>query len=621
LSVLASPALAFTGQGYSWKVPAGTPIEFRLHPDGAPGVGAASLPIIRRAFNTWQTVACTNLTFVDQPWEEPRVVSSDSRNRIFWSQLATEWPADQRATIALTYTYYRTADHAIVDADIFSNASTYQWTATDGGAGGTVVDLETVLFHEIGHFFGLAHSTDPGAAMFPSNNKPAQRGPATDDINGICSLYPNGTAPPTGNGTTPTGAGVGAPCQLTTDCAGRICVDDVALNTSYCSQECNTGVASTCPVGYECAPTSIGSLCVAPSPVDELCDQCSAAGQCSSGLCLNVPGKNNFQPFCTRACDPTPGAAGQCPEGYECGVVFDQGLQGGVCAPTGGLCNPKGRGGHGEPCFSNGTCKPQHLCVDFFEGGTGPYFCYYACPKELAGSSCSDTLPVVCTDLSGQAPGEAACINVASVSEPCAPEKCADGSICAWKETETIDAAVCFQLCNGANPCPANTQCIIDPGLGANTGYCQPNSGFLKLGAGCQSSAECESRSCKTYGNASLCTATCTETDPTSFPAGFVCIPNPGERNGFAWPRTVQDQSAVDPTRGITKRLPPAGFCACDTSNTCDPGCECDPECTGGCSCGVASASAPPWTGSDGIVLSLALIALALVTRRGRRAS
>lgn len=610
-----APALAFSTQGYKWTNQAGDPVSFRLQPDGAPGVGAEDLDVIRRAFRSWEGVACSYLRFREDPWQEPRTVANDGFNRIFWSRAEAEWPADQRATIALTYTFYRTADRAIVDADIFSNAVTYQWTATDGASGGTTVDLETVLFHEIGHFFGLDHSQDPGAAMFPSNNKPQQRGPATDDINAICALYGNGQAVP---GNPAGGAAVGSPCRGNEDCAGRLCIEDPALNLTYCSQQCTGANASSCPIGYECAATSLGDLCVAPTPADELCDQCSSGQQCASGLCLNVPGKNGFQPFCTRACDPTPGAAGQCPAGYECGVVFDQGLQGGVCAPTAGICNPKGKGGHGEPCFSNGTCKPQHLCTPFYPGTTSPTFCYYECPTSAVGRSCSDSLPVQCVALDGDLVNRAVCVEVAEVGRPCAPESCRSDAICAWKENESFDQALCYQLCDGTHPCPQNSLCVEDGSLGTGVGYCQPNAGFLQLGAGCQSDTECESRSCKTYGSTRLCTQPCVETDMTSCPVGLVCVPNPATRQGFCWPRSILENGAVDPTRNVTSREIP-GFCACDTTNACDSGCECDPECAGGaCSCATTSAEAggaEAWLVGLGLVLAVGLIRRRYSTR------
>jgi peptidoglycan hydrolase-like protein with peptidoglycan-binding domain len=56
------------------------------------------------------------------------------------------------------------------------------------------VDLVTVAAHEFGHSLGLAHSSIPGALMFPSYAG-AMRRLAQDDIDGIRSLYPWGWKP------------------------------------------------------------------------------------------------------------------------------------------------------------------------------------------------------------------------------------------------------------------------------------------------------------------------------------------------------------------------------------------------------------------------------------------
>ena len=50
------------------------------------------------------------------------------------------------------------------------------------------VDLLTVAAHEIGHTLGLAHSSDPGALMYPSYDGP-RRFLGDDDIAGIRELY------------------------------------------------------------------------------------------------------------------------------------------------------------------------------------------------------------------------------------------------------------------------------------------------------------------------------------------------------------------------------------------------------------------------------------------------
>jgi hypothetical protein len=56
------------------------------------------------------------------------------------------------------------------------------------------VDLLTVAAHEIGHTLGLAHSSDPGALMFPSYDGP-RRFLGEDDIAGIQELYGLASSP------------------------------------------------------------------------------------------------------------------------------------------------------------------------------------------------------------------------------------------------------------------------------------------------------------------------------------------------------------------------------------------------------------------------------------------
>lgn len=607
VALLPSEAAAFSAQGHHWDQ-ASLPVSYRIHPAGVPGIDDGSdLQAVRNAFETWQSVSCSLLTFREDAWVEPPLVANDQTHRIFWINDAALWPADQRTTIALTFTFYRTSDQIITDADIINNAVNYQWTTVDGQAGGTRVDVETILFHEIGHFFGLDHSQDPAAAMFPSNNKIKQREPTSDDINGICSLYSNGqTPPPPGGGD---GGGVGAPCQNNTNCASSLCVEDSQLNTAYCTQPCSVMQSGSCPAGYQCTNTSSGELCLPPVITEELCDQCSSSQQCSTGLCLDVPNYNFFQPFCTRACDPTAGVPGACPNGYQCVPVSHLGQNGGVCAPTTGVCNPAGKGGHGEPCYANGGCKPQHVCVDYWGDGT-QNFCYFECNVQLAGSSCSETAPVVCLRL--DRPGlenRAACINIAFAGQPCLPEQCDPRSICLFDETVGMSSALCYAYCPDTG-CPANTQC---QNVGGGLQVCVPNAGFKPLGASCSSDEECSDRSCRVYGDDQLCTQRCTTTDALSCPDAFRCIPGAtGGTEGLCWPTGLIDRTATDPNRGILERLPP-GFCVCDTTSQCDRNCDCDPECEGGCSCSVSKSAGPA-----GIATMIGFLAVAFLLRRRR---
>jgi hypothetical protein len=52
------------------------------------------------------------------------------------------------------------------------------------------VILELVAVHEAGHYLGLAHSQVPGSIMGASYDNTGIRAPVSDDLAGICELFP-----------------------------------------------------------------------------------------------------------------------------------------------------------------------------------------------------------------------------------------------------------------------------------------------------------------------------------------------------------------------------------------------------------------------------------------------
>lgn len=104
-------------------------------------------------------------------------------------------PKDERETLALTTITFLSDTGDIVDADIEVNSANVALSVGDTNISN---DLQAILTHEAGHFFGLSHSKEPNATMNKMYNVNA--GDATfrtlsaDDRNGMCDIYPPGDA-------------------------------------------------------------------------------------------------------------------------------------------------------------------------------------------------------------------------------------------------------------------------------------------------------------------------------------------------------------------------------------------------------------------------------------------
>jgi hypothetical protein len=99
-----------------------------------------------------------------------------------------DWPYNDTAnTLALTTVTFGVDSAEIFDADIEINSAQHKLTAEEAPPSGTY-DLQAILTHEAGHFFGLAHATSTGSIMY-AFYKPGAVSLTQDDIEGVCSVY------------------------------------------------------------------------------------------------------------------------------------------------------------------------------------------------------------------------------------------------------------------------------------------------------------------------------------------------------------------------------------------------------------------------------------------------
>jgi hypothetical protein len=223
---------------------------FQIDALGTPDVpGAAAFTAIRKSFQTWAGVTCSDLAFQDQGLSQnpkDRVVGyfpgQYNRNLVLfrtrrcgngknggvvpagdpcltqggcgnaydcWDDI-THGPG----VIATTTTTSNKFTGQINDTDIEINDSVgsdgtkFTFTAVDGSpcsdpnqTGCVRIDVQNTITHEAGHTLGLDHTLDPNATMYATapEGETSKRVLGNDDIQAICDIYPRGKATVTGN--------------------------------------------------------------------------------------------------------------------------------------------------------------------------------------------------------------------------------------------------------------------------------------------------------------------------------------------------------------------------------------------------------------------------------------
>ena len=281
------------------------PIHWVLDKNGAPGNAFPAVEAaILASFNTWQNVECTSLRFEYNGvvTANPKKAGSsdpDKVNTVLWIN-QDEWPQDWTDAFAVTVPLYELDSGRIVDADILCNKN-FGWSTNALGEANKA-DIQSILTHEIGHFFGLDHcnSTLADATMYWASieGEIYKRSLAADDIQGVCHQHlVEGMN--------------GSPCLSDTACKdGRVCVSHAASGSKICSSSCECD--SDCSPAFVC----LNGRCLPPrQELGEIGYACSSTKPCGYRNAVCVEG------LCSYAC----GVVRDCPDEWSCEPVVGGG--------------------------------------------------------------------------------------------------------------------------------------------------------------------------------------------------------------------------------------------------------------------------------------------------------
>lgn len=242
------------------------PVQYKVNQQSLPA-SIASIGVARvdAGFASWMAPDCTSLTLQNTGDTNLLDNASDGQNIIRWQ--SGTWKSSYgpvESVIGVTLPVF--GQGKIIDADIIFNNVGFSWNDT-GSSGG--VDTQSIATHEQGHFLGLDHSQTQSATMYAAySGGSALRSLDQDDINGICTLYPQGSTSGSGTSSSSSSTGSGVDPQACNDCMntsinqggacqsqGQACfTNQDCANLVNCANACQTqacvqGCATQYPAG------------------------------------------------------------------------------------------------------------------------------------------------------------------------------------------------------------------------------------------------------------------------------------------------------------------------------------------------------------------------------------
>jgi len=178
-------------------------ISVSVQADGAPDAGidyAAARASVERALAAWSGVDCPGgghpsirAELTDPVECSDSEYNPDKRNANVVMFRDKTWPYAGQSQDVLGYTRINFSPDTgeLYDVDVELNAVA-EPLAVGRLPKSNEADLDSIVTHEIGHLLGLNHSLDVEATMVGGyqNGSYELRTPASDDIAGICAIYP-----------------------------------------------------------------------------------------------------------------------------------------------------------------------------------------------------------------------------------------------------------------------------------------------------------------------------------------------------------------------------------------------------------------------------------------------
>lgn len=191
LWALLGPAAAWTpSTGAVWN----GPLPWTLNQDGSDSIRdrATVEAIFLQSYDAWTSPTCSAFQYRYNGTSNRR--SDNNGDGQTAHGFLSSWPrgyGDASSVIGLTLSIY--SGNTMQEADVSFNEQVYTFVQGAPTPLTYEADLASIATHEFGHSLGLGHTDVNGATMAPYyDNGTAQRSPANDDINGLCTLYPGG---------------------------------------------------------------------------------------------------------------------------------------------------------------------------------------------------------------------------------------------------------------------------------------------------------------------------------------------------------------------------------------------------------------------------------------------